>query len=153
MLVRIAALFMLAGLVVWISPKAEAQYYGYLPLQTGGCEQTTVTVPSGSWFTYIIRQRDMDTVLVGYPPQQMQVADPTCAIVCTAWRSGWQRIEITLSEVTQDNTLRWQVETRAKNVNTRTTFYDTFVLYNARLDTDVYKDPWLEVSQRVVVEP
>lgn len=128
MLARMATLSILAGLVIWTSLKAEAQYSGYLPLQTGGCEQTTVTVRSGSWLTYIIRQRDMDTVLVGYPPQQMQAADPTCAIECTAWQSGRQRIEITLAEVTQDNTLRWQVETRAKNVSTRTTFYDTFVL-------------------------
>lgn len=48
MLARMATLSILAGLVIWTPLNAEAQYYGYLPLQTGGCEQTTVTVRSGS---------------------------------------------------------------------------------------------------------
>ena len=69
------------------------------------------------------------------------------------WNSGTYRIEVTLIEVTQDNTYRWRVETRARNVAQRTTFYDRFVLYNARWSTDIYKDPDLFVAQQVVVDP
>lgn len=108
---------------------------------------------SGQWFTYVLRQRDMDTVVVGYPPQQMLLADTTCAAECVECNSGTYRIEVTLIEMTQDNTYRWRIETRARNVAQRTTLYDRFVLYNARWSTDIYKDPDLFVAQQVVVDP
>jgi len=135
-------------MLIALTPFAAAQYRGYLPVQTGGCEQTTVNTQSGQWFTYMLVQRDMDTVVVGYPPQQMLVSDQTCNVECIEWNSGTYRIEITLSGVTQDNIYRWRAETRARYVAQRTTFYDRFVLYNARWSTDIYKAPTFSWRKR-----
>lgn len=107
---------LLWAFMLWISVGAHAQYHGYLPIQTGGCEQTTVTVASGSWGRYTVWQKDLDTVLVGYPPnlREIQVIDITCNIVYDyeLSRPYWwiDRIHFSLIEVKSDGTYRYRVE-------------------------------------------
>lgn len=138
--------------------KASAQYFGYLPTQIGGAEQQSVEFRSNQWGEYVLYQRHMDTVLVGFPPQQMLVLDTTCyaRYDSTASIPRWwsQRFEgPDLFQITQDGTRRYLFGARARSVTQRERFRDIFYLENLRPNTDIYKDPWLEVIQTVYVVP
>ncbi|MEJ5250867.1 MAG: hypothetical protein HPY54_00515 [Chthonomonadetes bacterium] len=131
--------------------KATAQYFGYLPTQTGGAEQQSVEFRSNQWGEYVLYQRDMDTVLVGFPPQQMLVLDTTCY----AWYDSTASIPRWWSQrfEGQDGTRRYLIGARARLVTQRERFRDIFYLENLRPNTDIYKDPWLQVIQTVYVVP
>lgn len=145
-------------LALVVSAGARAQYQGYLPVQSGGCEQPTVTFRSNTDGEYMIWQRDLDTVLVGYPPYQreMQVVDTTCYIeyIPSSGATWWvSRIEWSLSERKTDGTHRWHVEGRARQVTSRSRYHDRFELRNFRTSLDPFLDAPLPVTQTVYVEP
>lgn len=147
------------ALALIVSAGARAQYYGYLPVQTGGSEQVTATIRSNTWGLYTFKQRDMDTVLVGYPPniREVQVVDTTCWALYDRGRSRpywWVGGEprISLIEVTPDGTYRYRLEALARTTSSTMVFHDYIVLYNARADLDIYKDQPLGFQQTVYVE-
>lgn len=154
-----AAVWLVVSLALLFFAEAHAQYQGYLPVQTGGCEQTPVTFRSNTWGEYIIWQRDMDTWLVGYPPYQRetQVVDTTCYLGYRLRESRlywWvNRYEITLAALNNDGTYRWRFDGRARSVNARSRYEDHFFLVNQRDSLDIYRDPDLGVTQVVYVDP
>jgi hypothetical protein len=156
-MIRSAGWFTLM-LVAILSVRGEPQYYqGYLPVQTGGCEQATVTVPSQWWATYIFRQQDLDTWLIGGPnPREVQIIDTTCfaqydyqASIPYWWVTPPR---ISLVEVKQDGTYRWRLDAQARTVtSTAGPFFDHIWLFNQRPSTDIFRDPDLKVIQSVYV--
>lgn len=145
------------ALALMVPAGARAQYQGYLPVQTGGSEQVTVSIASNTWGLYTFRQRDLDTVLVGYPPQQreMQVVDTTCWAVYDYEfsRPYWWVTEpgIFLIEITSDGTFRYRLEALACTVTSTKRFHDAIILYNRRSDLDILKDPYLRFVQTIDV--
>lgn len=144
-------------LALVVSAGARAQYQGYLPVQTGGSEQVTVSIASNTWGLYTFRQRDLDTVLVGYPPQQreMQMVDTTCWAVYDYEysRPYWWVTEPRIYPIgiTSDGTFRYRLEALARTTTSTMTFHDAIILYNRRSNLDILKDPYLRFVQTIDV--
>jgi hypothetical protein len=151
--------WLIVAMVSLMTAVASAQYQGFLPAQTGGCEKESVTFSSNRWGQYVIRQRDLDTLLVGYPPYQreVQVVDRTCYAVYLAPESRphwWIHFhDPELMELTSDGTHRYRVEGLARRVTSRQLFHDRFELRNARSRLDPFLDAPLLITQTVYVEP
>ncbi len=150
-----------AVMALVISEGARAQYQGYLPVQTGGSDQVTVSVASNTWGIYTFRQQDLDTVLVGYPPnmREMQVIDTTCGVVydLEASQPYWW---VTLPRISQvetraDGTFRYRFEALSCTTTSTRPFWDHLYLINRRGSLDIFRDPdyWFVQTVYVIAVP
>jgi len=132
------------GMLLGTSVCSHASYPSPLPQMTGSAQAPKTVKPSVQ-IAYVLTQTDKDTNFVN-----QQFIDEKCAISPWVIRSmvpySWT---FSLRGVDGMGVHTWDIT--GTSVSTLSPYVDEWILYNQRVDGDIYKDTQLQVNQNITV--